>query len=168
VELADFLRSVIRSLLDGLSRNKLPAALSLIALIFTTALAFTSEFDERPRYRKLILPHIAKAEQQFFTMMEEAERQPDDLRRLQDFLEAHRRAKSALRVIRDERPMTAAGRKAQRELIRYYELVDEHLAIIRSEMSLYETYDYVAEWKERNNELIPIRERWLAWVGGKL
>ena len=64
--------------------------------------------------------------------------------------------------------MTDAGRKAQRELVRYYELVDEHLAIIRSEMSLYETYDYVAEWKERNNELIPIRERWLAWVGGKL
>jgi hypothetical protein len=154
--------------LDGLSRNKLPASLSLIALILTTALAFTSEFDERPRYRKVFLPHIAKAEQQFFTMMEEAERQPDDLWRLQYFLEAHRRAKSVLRVIRDERPMTAAGRKAQGELVRYYELVDEHLAIIRSEMSLYDSYDYVAEWKERNNELKPIRERWLAWVGGKL
>jgi hypothetical protein len=168
VELADFLKSVIRSLLDGLRRNKLPAALSLIALILTTTLAFTSEYDERARYRKLILPHIAKAEQQFFTMMEEAERQPDDLRRLQYFLEAHRRAQSALRVIRDERPMTTAGRKAQRELVRYYELVDEHLAIIRTEMSLYETYDYVAEWKERNRELMPIRERWLSWVGGKL
>jgi len=153
---------------DGLRRNKLPASLSLIALILSTALASTSEFDERPRYRKLILPHIAKAEQQFFTMMEEAERQPDDLWRLQYFLEAHRRAKSALRVIRDEHPMTASGRKAQRELVRYYELVDEYLAIIRTEMSLNESYDYIAEWKERNNELMPIRERWLAWVGGKL
>jgi hypothetical protein len=168
VELADFLRSLFRSVFDGLRRNKLPASLSLIALILSTALASTSEFDERPRYRKLILPHIAKAEQQFFTMMEEAERQPDDLWRLQYFLEAHRRAKSALRVIRDEHPMTASGRKAQRELVRYYELVDEYLAIIRTEMSLNESYDYIAEWKERNNELMPIRERWLAWVGGKL
>ena len=96
MELADFLRSLIRSVLDGLRRNKLPACLSLVALVLTTALAFTSEFDERPRYRQLILPHIAKAEQQFFTMMEEAERQQDGLVRLQYFLEAHRRAKSAL------------------------------------------------------------------------
>jgi hypothetical protein len=168
MDFPEFLNSLVRSFVDGLLRNKLPASLSLVALILTTALAFTSEFDERPHYRKLILPHIAKAEQQFFTMMEESEHEQDDLFRLQYFLEAHRRAKSALRVIRDQHPMTAAGRKAQGELVRYYELVDEHLAIIRTEMSLTESYDYLAEWKGRNNELMPIRERWLAWVGGKL
>ncbi len=164
MELRDFLGLLIRSLFDSLRRNKLPAALSAIALILTTALAFTSDYDERPRYRKLILPEITKAEQQFFTMMEEAERQTDDIRRLQYFVEGHRRAKSVLRLVRDEHPMTVSGRRAQRELVRYYELLDEQLAIIRTEMSLYESYDYIAEWKLRNAELMPIRERWLRWV----
>jgi hypothetical protein len=160
----EFLKSLLRSFLDGVRRNKLPAVLSAIALILTTALALTSDYDERPRYRKLNLPPINKAEQQFFSIMKEAENEPDDLWRLQYFLEGHRRAKAALRVVREEHPMTATGRKAQRELVRYYELVDEQLAIIRTEFSFNDSYDYIGEWKRRNAELLPFRERWLSWV----
>jgi hypothetical protein len=160
----EFLKSLLRSFVDGLRRNKLPAVLSAVALILTTALALTSDYDERPRYRKLILPTIAKAEQQFFSIMHEAENEPDGLWRLQYFLEGHRRAKAVLRVLRDEHPMTAAGRRAQRELARYYELVDEQLAIIRTEFSFNESFDYIGEWKRRNAELLPFRERWLTWL----
>ena len=164
VDLLHFLQSLVRSSLDGLSRNKLAATLSLIALVLTTALALTSDYDERPRYRKLILPEIHKAEQQFFTIMQAAEDEQNELWRLHYFLEGHRRAKVALKIVRAEHPMTPAGRKAQRELARYYELVDEQLAIIRTEMSFYETFDYVGEWQRRNAELMPIREQWLQWV----
>jgi hypothetical protein len=164
MDFIEFLKSVFGSFLDGLRRNKLPATLSLIALIGTTAVVSTSGFDERPRYRKLILPEIRKAEDQFFTVMQEAEQTPDDLRRLQYFLEGHRRAKTALRVVSGEHPMTAAGKRAQRELVRYYELVDEELAIIRTEMSFNQSYDYIGEWKRRNAELQSIRDRWLAWL----
>ena len=121
VDLLHFLQSLVRSSLDGLSRNKLAATLSLIALVLTTALALTSDYDERPRYRKLILPEIHKAEQQFFTIMQAAEDEQNELWRLHYFLEGHRRAKAALRVVRAEHPMTPAGRKAQRELARYYD-----------------------------------------------
>ena len=164
MDFTDFLKSVLRSLFDGLRRNKLPAALSALALILTTALVLTSEFDERPRYRRLILPEVSKSEEQFFAVMAEAEQERDDVWKQRYFLEGHRRAKAALRVASSRRPMTAAGRRAQRELVRYYELVDERLAIIRTEMSFNESYDYIAEWKRQNAELLPIRERWAAWI----
>lgn len=164
MDFEEFLRSLVRSLFDGLRRNKLPASLSAIALILCTALAYTSDYDERPRYRELILPKINKAEQQFFVIMEQAEKEPDDLRRLYYFLEGHRRAKSALRVVKGAHLMTASGRKAHSELVRYYELVDEQLAIIRTELSFKESYDYMNEWKHRNAELLPIRRHWLAWL----
>src|SRR5262245_13661601 len=164
MDFQEFLRSLLRTLLDGLRRNKLPASLSGIALILCTALAFTSDYDERPRYRELILPKISKAEHQFFTMMEEAEKEPDELRRLHYFLEAHRRAKTVLRIVRQGHPITGRGRKAQAELIRYYEMVDEQLAIIRTELSFKESYDYISEWKRRDAELLPIREQWLTWL----
>jgi hypothetical protein len=164
MDFVEFVKSLVRSLTDSLRRNKLPAALSVIALILTTALAFTSDFDERPRFRKLALPVIAKAEQQFFTVMQEAEQESNELRRLHYFLEGHRRAKAALRIVREERPVTVAGRKAHRELVLYYELIDEQLAIIRTEMSFNESFDYIAEWKRQNAQLMPIREQWIAWV----
>jgi hypothetical protein len=162
--LLELLQAVIRTAIDGLHRNKLPATLSTAALLLTAALAATSDYDERPRYRNVILPEIRKAEQQFFTMMLEAEQERDEAWRLQYFLEAHRRAKMVLRVIRSERPLTAAGRRAQAELARYYALVDEELAIIRTEMSLNPSYDYIGEWKRRNAELMPLRNTWQTWV----
>ena len=164
MDLRDLLKSILFGCIDGLRRNRLPAILSAIALVLTTALAVTSNFDERPHYRKTILPEIRRAEQPFFAVMEEASRESDDLRRLLYFLEAHRRAKAALRVVQSEHPMTEAGRQAQGELVRYYELVDEQLAIIRTEMSFNESYDYIAAWRTRDAELTPIRNRWLVWL----
>ena len=164
MDLAEFVKSLCRSVFDGLSRNKLPACLSLIAVILTTALAVTSEYDERPRYRKFILPEIHKAEIQFFDVMRFAESESAEPERTLDFIEAHRRAKNVLKVIRSERPLTAAGKNAQFELARYYELVDEEFSIIRTKMSYYEFYDYIAEWKHANDTLLPIRDRWLRWL----
>jgi hypothetical protein len=164
MDFIELLQSVKRNILDGIRRNKLPASLSLVALVLTTAFALTSDFDERPRYRKFILPQIQKAETQFFEVMHEAENQPDEPWRLLYFLEAHRRAKNVLQVIRSERAMTSEGKKAQSELVRYYELVDEELAIIRTEMSNRDTYDYIGEWKRVDAGLLPIRQRWQEWL----
>lgn len=166
MDFSEFVRALARSVAEGLSRNKLPACLSLIAVILTTALALTSEYDERPRYRKFMLPGIHKAEMQFFDLMKLAESETEEPERTLYFIEAHRRAKNALDVVRSERPMTATGRKAQLELTHYYELVDENLAIIRTEMSNDASYDYIAEWNRTNAELLPIRERWLKWLNG--
>ena len=135
-----------------------------MAVVITTAFAVNSDFDERPRYRKFILPKIQKAETQFFDAMREADGQPEEPWRTLYFIEAHRRAKSALRVIQSERPMTDRGRRAQAELAKYYELVDEELAIIRTEMSNSDSYDYMTEWKQSNARLLPIRGHWLQWV----
>jgi hypothetical protein len=164
----EFLKLLARSCCEGLRRNKLPACLSAIALVLSTALVLTSEYDERPRYRKVILPKIEKAEGQFFEIMREAEQQTNDTWRLLYFVEGHRRAKAALRIISSEHPMTAEGKKAQAELVRYYELVDEELAIIRTEMSLDDSFDYLGEWKRRNAELLPIREHWVSWLGSRI
>lgn len=160
----EFLQSVGRSILDGIRRNKLPASLSVVAVVLTTAFALTSDFDERPRYRRFILPEIEKTENQFVEAMRQAEEEPREPWRMLYFLEGHRLAKKALRVIRSERPMTTGGRKAQAELVLYYELVDEELAIIRTAMSNNDAYDYIGEWKRTNAELLPIRERWLKWL----
>ena len=96
--------------------------------------------------------------------MDEAAAEPDANLRLQYFLEGHRRAKTALQLIRSERPFTPAGRRAHRELVRYYELVDEQLSIIRTEASFNDSLDYMTEWKYRSADLLPIRQRWLDWI----
>ena len=160
----ELLRSIGRNIHEGIRQNKLAASLSLIALVVTTAFALTSNYDERPRYRKVILPEISKSERQFRDVMRDAEQEPDERWRLLYFIEAHRRAKSALRLVRSERPMTPTGKKAQAELIRYYELVDEELAIIRTEMSNNDAYDYIAAWEKADTELLPIRARWEQWL----
>jgi hypothetical protein len=160
----DFFTTLTRSAVDSLRNNRLPASLSVITLFLTAALAFTSNYDERPRFRKMALPQIDKAERQFFTIMEDASAEPDATLRLQYFLEGHRRAKAALRLIRSERPFTPAGRRAHRELVRYYEMLDEQLSIIRTEASFNDSFDYIAEWNRRNAELLPVRQRWLTWI----
>jgi len=164
MDFIELLQSVGRNILDGIRRNKLPACSSLLALTLATAFALTSDFDERPRYRKFILPDIQKVENQFLAVMNEAEQESDERWRLLYFLEAHRRAKGVLQTIRSERAMTPGGRRAHSDLIRYYELVDEELAIIRTEMSNKDSYDYMSEWKRTNADLLPIRQRWQQWL----
>jgi hypothetical protein len=162
--LFQLIRLLARGIVDGIRRNKLPAGLSFVALILTTVLAYTSDFDERPRYRRTILPQIENAEAKFFDEMREADREPGEPWRMLYFIEGHRRAQQALQVIESERPLTDNGKRAQRNLVRYYELVDEELAIIRTEMSNNESYDYISEWKRANARLLPIRDRWWQWI----
>lgn len=164
--LGGLLKSLAYGSFGAIRHNKLPAFLSAVALVVGTAFSVNSHFDERARYRALILPEIQRAEEQFFAAMHEAEENKNAGWRLQYFLLAHGKAKDVVRIAKSQLPSTAEGRKAHGELIRYYSLVNEELAIIRTEMSLHDSLDYMAEWKRENAGLLPIRERWFRWVTG--
>jgi hypothetical protein len=140
--------------------------LAALALVVSSGLALNIQFDERARYRSVILPDIERAEDQFSAAMNAAEQTSDELWRLQYFLDAHHKAKDVLRISKSNIPTTVAGRRAHAELIRYYELVNEELAIIRTEMSVNEKLDYISEWKMQHSQLSPIRERWASWIKG--
>ena len=163
---AGFAKLLVSGSLEAVRRNRLAASLAAVALVVSTALAFNSHFDERPRYRAQILPDVERADSQFFAAMHEAEQTQNEAWRLQYFLAAHSKAKEVIRIAKSSVPTTAAGRKAHGALIRYYSLVNEELAIIRTEMSLHETLDYMAEWRRGNTGLLPIREQCIRWVKG--
>ena len=127
-------------------------------------LAITIQYDERPLYRQTTLPAIRKAEAEFFKSMDLAEHAPGESWRLQYFLIAHGRAKEVIRVASDYHPQTPDGIRAHGELIGYYRLVNENIAIIRTEMSLNQKLDYLAEWKKDEMALEHIRQNWLDWV----
>ena len=164
------LRGLIGGLLSGLvgalRENKLAAILALFACVFTSFLAFNARYDERPRYRQLILPNIERAESNFTITMDNAQHAPSELWRLHYFLTAHLKVKDVLRAARDRYPTTNEGLAAHREFIRYYELVNEEISIIRTQMSVDEQMDYWAEWKRRQAALQPIRDSWITWVRG--
>ena len=160
------LKSLAGSVFSSLRQNKLAAVLSGLACVAVTFLAIAIQYDERPRYRESILPEIARAETDFAKILERADNAPSELWRLQYFLNAHRKAKEILRIAAERSPTTPDGIEAHRELIRYYSLVNENMAIIRTEMSINEKLDYLAEWKRQRLVLQPIRENWLAWVNG--
>jgi len=138
--------------------------LAVVAFAGASALAFSSQYDERLRYREVILPDIERAEALFFRLLKAAENPPSENWRLSYFLTAHIKAKDVLHVAKARQPKTRTGMKAHAELIRYYELVIEEFAIIRTQMSIDEDMDYLAEWRSRHARLKPIRDRWLAWL----
>ena len=82
------------------------------------------------------------------------------------FLIAHGKAKEVLKIARESEPTTPEGVRAHGELIRYYQLVNEYMAIIRTEMSMNQKLDFLAEWKKVRIKLEPIRNNWLTWVEG--
>jgi hypothetical protein len=157
--------SIFRTAVDGVRGNKIAAGLAVIAFAAATTFALTIEYDERPRYRQLILPDIERAEAKFFAMLEAAETAPNETWRLHYFLIAHREAKEVLKVAQQGRqPKTAPALKAHAELVRYYDLATEELAIIRTEMSIKDDLDYLGVWNAENERLKRIRENWLAWA----
>ena len=160
------IKSLAGSFFSSLRQNKLATVLAAAACVIVTFFAFTIQYDERPQYRASILPQIARAESDFGRILERADNEPGELRRLQYFLNAHYKAKEILRIIGEYRPATAEGTEAHQELIRYYSLVNEDMAIIRTEMSINEKLDYLAEWKRQQSRLQHIRQKWLAWVDG--
>jgi hypothetical protein len=160
----DLIKGLLSGFVSAVRENKLASTLAVFAGILGTFLAFTFQYDERPRYRAVILPDIQKAEANFTITLDNAEHAPSELWRLHYFLSAHTKIRDVLRVIRDRRPMTSDGVAAHNELIRYYRLVNEQMAIIRTEMSVNDDMDYWAEWKRQESQLRPIRASWLAWV----
>jgi hypothetical protein len=162
--LRGLLKSLFSGFLDLLRQNRLAACLASIAFIVSTTFAVNSHYDERPRYREVILPDILKAEAQLTDLMRYAESAPSEDWRLFYFLSAHRKAKNFLQIAKSRKPRTAEGIRAHNELIRYCDLLDEGLAIIRTEMSLHEDLDYMTEWKNRSAELAPLRAEWSRWV----
>jgi hypothetical protein len=138
--------------------------MALIALLVTTFLALNSEYDERDRYRRVILPDLERAEGQFFGRIADSENAINDLWRLHYFLTAHSKAKDVLNLARSRKPRTKAAIAAHQELIRYYELATEDIAIIRTEMSIDENFDYLAAWSKEQSALEPIHARWKRWV----
>jgi hypothetical protein len=161
---AAFFLSLARNALDTLRRNKLATTLSVIALIATSTAAFNSRYDERDRYRRVILPDIRQAEARFFGTMEDAAMTENETWRLHYFLAAHSRAREVLAVAKSRWPRTPDGLRAHQELVRYYELITEELAIIRTEMSINEELDYLSEWKEEESRLRRIRGEWALWA----
>lgn len=160
----DLLKSLVASFFSSLRQNKLAAVLAAVACVVFTFLAIAMQYDERQDYRQAILPGIERAEADFGKFLDEADRAPNELWRLRYFLIAHSKAKEILRIAAERRPRTPEGIQAHDELIRYYSLVNENMAIIRTEMSINEKLDYLAEWKRQQVTLRPIRQKWLAWV----
>jgi hypothetical protein len=136
--------SLAASVSSSLRHNKLAAVLAALTCVVVTSLAVAVQYDERPRYRETILPEIARAEAHFFRILEQADRASSELWRLQYFLAAHGKAKEILRIAAEDRPTTIQAIEAHKELIRYYSLVNENMAIIRTEMSINENLDYLA------------------------
>ena len=160
-----FVSSIARNLVDGFRRNKLAAVLALTAFLAATTFALNSPYDERPRYREVILPDIERAETRFVRMLEASETAPNELWRLHYFLTAHIEARRLLELVKGRQPKTRSAIRAHAELIRYYDLVTEEMAIIRTQMSVDEKMDYLGEWQSIHDRLKPIRDGWAQWVG---
>jgi hypothetical protein len=165
--LSGLVRGLFSGVVAAVRQNKLAAVLALFACVFVSFLAFTIQYDERPRYRQTILPSIQKAESDFQITMDNAEHAPNDVWRLHYFLTGHLKARDALRVARDRQPTTSQGIAAHADLIRYYQLVNEEMAIIRTQMSVDVNMDYWAEWKRQREQLEPLHEKWRRWIDEK-
>jgi len=152
------------SFAEGLRRNKIASILALIAFIAFVSLALGSRYDERPRYRQVILPGIERSELLYHAALERMVAEPKASRRVYHLINAHERAVDVLKFIRSRRPMTAVGTMAHMELIRYYRRVDEAFAILRSEMSIDEEIDFLDRWEEIRLKIRPIYERWSTWI----
>jgi hypothetical protein len=149
---------------NSMRQNRLAAALAVFACIGGTYLAVSIQYDERPRYRETVLPDIKRAEAEFFKALDAADRASSELWRLQYFLIAHGKAKEVLTIARQSEAMTPEGIRAHGELIRYYSLVNENIAIIRTEMSINQKLDFLGDWKKVRVKLEPIRNNWITWA----
>ncbi len=158
------LGSVVSSAAEGVRRNKISSALSLLALLIVIPLALGSRYDERPRYRRFILPEIERLEGLHLAALDRSADGPTDTWRLYHFLDAHRKSLDVLDYLRSRRTVTSDGTRAHGELIRYYELIDEHFAILRTQMSVHPNTDYLERWEEVVSGLGPIYRVWADWL----
>ena len=162
--IAGIANSVVSSLAEGVGRNKIASSLALIALIVALPLVLGTRYDERPRYRQVLLPDIQRLEQRYRAALERAANAESESGSVSDFIDAHERAVDVLDFIRSRRAVTADGTRAHSALIRYYGLVDDHFAILRSEMSIDQDLDFLSRWEEITTRIQPIYDRWSTWI----
>ena len=162
--IAGIAHSVVWSLVEGVRRNKIASILALIALIVALPLVLGTRYDERPRYRQVLLPDIQRLEQLYRAALERAANAESEAASVSDFIDAHERAVDVLDFIRSRRAVTTDGTRAHSELIRYYRLVDDHFAILRSEMSIDRDIDFLSRWEEISTRIQPIYDRWSTWI----
>lgn len=143
--LRGLIASMARGALDGVRANKVASAFALITVVVTTVLSLGSPYDERPRYREVTLPEIRRSENRYLDAMRDAEKASTEDWRIFYFVDAHIKAREVLQLIRQRYPHSRAGIRAHTELIRYYELIDEDFAIVRTQMSLDQKVDFIAE-----------------------
>ena len=160
--------AIVRGAVDGIRANRVAAAFALIAVIVTTVLSLGSQYDERPRYREVTLPEIRRYEGRYLDAIRDAENASNEDWQVFYFVEAHIKAKEALQLIRQRYPHSRAGIRAHTELIHYYELIDEDFAILRTQMSLDQKVDFIAEWRQLQAKRWPLHEQWEKWMAGGL
>ncbi len=157
--------AVASSVAETVRHNKLPSVLALVALVVFVPLTGI-RYDERGRYRQVILPEIERLETLYQAAIKRSEDAPTDAWQLYHFIDAHRLAGDVLDYLNRRKPVTGPGNQAHGDLILYYELVNEHFAIVRTEMSLALDLDFLVRWKEVQRDLAPIYDRWATWVEG--
>jgi hypothetical protein len=164
--LTGLLVSILRGIAESLRTNKLATALAAIAFVTTSILAFSSQYDERPWYRQVLLPDINRAESLFESRMHDAEETTNENWRLSYFIDAQKRTREAVNLLKNRWPHTHEGVRAHLRLIQYYELLLEDFAIIRTQLSLDDGMDYMSAFRKSELERRPLHDAWLAWVNG--
>jgi hypothetical protein len=164
--LTGLLASIGRGCVESLRQNKVATFLSAIAFAGTFFVAATVHYDERPRYRQVILPDIAEAESRFARLLSDAESTDNVEIQIHYLIAAHRRANEVLDVVKYRWPQTLEGQRAHADLIRYYELMTEDFAAIRSQLALREQMDFMAAWRQADQDRKPLRDHWARWVDG--
>jgi len=166
VSLGRLVGSIGSGFLEVLRGNKIATGLAAVALIVTSILALSSQYDERVRYRQVVLPELAASESQLEGLLKAAEETDNDNWRIYYFIDAHIKARDILQLARRRWPHTREGIRAHGELIRYYELLTEDFAIIRTQMSLDPKMDYMEAWRKVRAARWPVHEEWAHWVNG--
>jgi hypothetical protein len=165
--LTGLLASIVRGIGESLRANKIATVLAAIALVTTSILALSSQYDERPWYRQVLLPDIKRAESLFEGRIHDAEETTNENWRLSYFIDGQKRTREVVDLLKNRWPHTHDGVRAHSKLIQYYELLLEDFAIIRTQLSLDEGMDYMAAFRQSELDRRPLRDAWLAWVSGK-
>lgn len=164
--LTGLLTAIFRGIAESLRANKIATTLAAVAFVATGILAFSSQYDERPWYRQVLLADINRAESLFEGRIHDAEETTNENWRLSYFIDAQKRTREAVDLLKNRWPHTHDGVRAHSKLIQYYELLLEDFAIIRTQLSLDEAMDYMSAFRKAEIDRRPLRDAWLEWVNG--
>src|SRR4051794_36446101 len=109
VSLGRLIGSIGSGFVEALHSNKIATVLAVAALIVTSVLAVKSQYDERVRYRQVILPELAASEFQMDSLLREAEGTGNDNWRIYYFIHAHQKARDIVQLAHRRWPHTRDG-----------------------------------------------------------